>query len=68
MVPWVVGSILHGGSIELILMPAIVPLVYLRPYVLSCLLDNVYKSGGSGSLHSLSEWSFNIFLTPYNRQ
>ena len=45
MVRWVVGSILHGGPIELFLVPAIAPrLVQQRPwYVLSCLWDDAYK-------------------------
>ena len=45
MVRWVVGSILHGESIELILVPASAPrLVQQRPwYVLSCLWDDAYK-------------------------
>ena len=44
MVQWVVGLILHGGPIELFLVPASAPqLVYKRPwYVLSCLLDGAY--------------------------
>ena len=45
MVRWVVGSIPHGGHIELFLVPASAPrLVYQRPwYVLSCLWDGAYK-------------------------
>ena len=45
MVRWVVGSIPHGGPIELFLVPASAPrLVYQRPwYVLSCLWDGAYK-------------------------
>ena len=45
MVRWVVGSILHGGSIELLLVPASAPrLVQQRPwYVVSCLWDGAYK-------------------------
>ena len=45
MVLWVVGSILHGGPIELFLVPDSAPrLVYQRPwYVLSCLWDGAYK-------------------------
>ena len=45
MVRWVVGSILHGGPIELFLVPASAPrLVQQRPwYVLSCLWDGAYK-------------------------
>ena len=45
-------------------------------YVLSCLWDDAYKitlgksspCGGSGFPLSLSEWSFAICLTPYNRK
>ena len=47
-------------------------------YVLSCLWDDAYKKpllligksspcGGSGFPLSLSQWSFTICLTPYNR-
>ena len=45
MVRWIVGSILHGGSTELFLIPASAPrLVQQRPcYVLSCLWDGAYK-------------------------
>ena len=45
MVRWIVGSILHGGPIELFFVPASVPrLVQQRPwYVLSCLSDSAYK-------------------------
>ena len=52
MVRWVVGSIPHGGPIELFLVPASAPqLVYqMLWYVLSCLWD-------------LAEWSFTICLT-----
>ena len=41
----VVGSILHGGPIELFLVPASDPrLVYQRSwYVLSCMCDGAYK-------------------------
>ena len=43
-VQWVVGSILHGGPIELFLVPASVPrLVQQRLwYVLSCLWDGAH--------------------------
>ena len=66
-----------GGPIELFLVPASAPrLVYQRLwYVLSCLWDNapllIGKSSpcsGSGFPLSLSEWSFTICLTPYNRK
>ena len=42
---WCDGSILHGGPIELFLVPDSVPrLVKQRPwYVLSCLWDDAYK-------------------------
>ena len=40
MARWVVGSILHGGPIELFLVPASVPLPW---YVLFCLWDDAYK-------------------------
>ena len=45
MVRWVVGSILHGGRIELFPVPASAPrLVQQRPwYVLSSLWDDAYK-------------------------
>ena len=38
MVQWVIRSILHGGSIELLLIPASAPW-----HVLSCLWDGAYK-------------------------
>ena len=43
--PWIVGSILHGGPIELVLIPASVPrLVQQRLwYVLSCPWYSAYK-------------------------
>ena len=40
MVLWVVGSIPHGGPIELFLVPASASLLW---YVLSCLWDDAYK-------------------------
>ena len=42
---WVVGLILHGGPMELFLIPASAPrLVKQKPwYMLSCLWDNAYK-------------------------
>ena len=40
MVRWVVGSILHGGPIELFLVPASIPRLV---YALSCLWDDAYK-------------------------
>ena len=51
MACWVIGSIPHGGPIELFPLPASVPrLVYQRlPYVLSCLWDGVYKRTPDGN-------------------
>ena len=45
MVRWVVGLILHGGPIELFLVPASAPRLVCQRlwYVLSCLLDGAYK-------------------------
>ena len=45
MVRWVVGSILHGGPIELFLVPASDPRqVQQMPwYVIYCLWDGAYK-------------------------
>ena len=45
MVQWIVGSIFHGGPIELFLVPASAPrLVQQRPwYMLSCLWGGAYK-------------------------
>ena len=44
MVQWVVRSILHGGPIELFLVPASAP----QLYVLSCLWDGAYKKSANG--------------------
>ena len=79
MVRWVVGSILHGGPIELFLVPAsasrhgltkavlchsICGMVHIKePLLLS---EKSSPCGGSGFPLSLSEWSVTIFLTPYN--
>ena len=79
MVRWVVGSILHGGAIELFLVPASGPrLVYNKGRGLSypvcgmmhikeplLLLGKSSPCGDSGFPISLSEWSFTICLTPY---
>ena len=43
MVLWVIGSILHGGPIELFLVPASAPRQRLW-HVLSCLWDDAYKT------------------------
>ena len=40
MVRWVVGSILHGGPIELFPVPTSAPRLW---YVLFCLWDDAYK-------------------------
>ena len=66
MVRWVVGSILHGGPIDLYLVPASVPQPW---YVLSgtgimhikeplLLIGKSSPFGGCGFPLSLSEWSF----------
>ena len=71
MVRWVVGSILHGGPIELFLIPVSGPRLM---YVLSCLLDDAYKITLAAKRKEypvfpllLSEWSFTICPTPCNR-
>ena len=45
MVRWVVGSILHGGPIELFLGPAMAPQLVTQRlwYVLSCQWEGAYK-------------------------
>ena len=43
MMRWVVGSILRGGNIELILVPASAGVTQISWYVLSCLWDDAYK-------------------------
>ena len=77
MVRWVVGSILHGGPIELFLVPAsaarnkgrgmcypVCGMVHIKEPLL--LIEKSSPCGGRGFPISLSEWSFNICLTPYN--
>ena len=76
MVRWVIGSILHGGPIELFLDPASAPRLCVTKDVV-CVIPSVYIKepflligknspwGGSGFSLSLSEWSFTICLTPY---
>ena len=58
MVRWVVGCILHGGPIELFLIPATAPrLVLQRPwYVLSCLWDDAYKRTLAVNQKELPMW------------
>ena len=81
MVQWVVGSIPHGGLIELFLFSASVQrLVNKGRGMLSCLWDDAYIKEpllliGKSSLHGrcgfpllLFVWSFTICLTPYNRK
>ena len=67
MVLWVIGSILHGGPIELFLVPASAPcgmcypvcgMMHIKEPVL--LTGNSSPVGGSGFPPSLSEWSFNM--------
>ena len=59
MTRWVVGSILHGGPIQIFLHNWTL-------YVLSCLLLIGKKSpcGGSGFRLSQSEWSFTVCVRP----
>ena len=68
MVRWVVGSIIHGGPIELFLVPASVPAVVcaILSVVCAILLLLIGKSnpcGGSVFSLSLSEGSFTIYPT-----
>ena len=67
MVRWVVGSILHGGTIQLFLVPANVPRLVCTIPPLLLIGGSSPCSGGSGFLLLLSEWSFTICPTPYNR-
>ena len=82
MVGWVVGSILHGGPIELFLVPAmhhdwcnkgrgmcypVCGMVHIKEPLLLIEKSSPY-SGGSGFPLLLFEWSFTICLTPYNRK
>ena len=56
MTRWIVGSMLHGGSIELFLVPASDPRLVQRPlYVLSCLSEIVAHVAAAGFL-SLSHY------------
>ena len=77
MVRWVVGSILHGGPIEIFLVTASGPkgrgmcypvcgMMHIKEPLL--LIGKSSPSGGSGFPPSLSEWSFTTCLTPYNRK
>ena len=60
IVRWVVVSILHGGPIDIFLVPASAPqLVLQRPwYVLSCLWDGAYKRSLAANL----KFSFILIL------
>ena len=67
MVRWVVGPI------ELFFVPAsagmcypVCGMVHIKEPLL--LIGNSSLCGGSGFPFSLSEWSFTICLTPYNRR
>ena len=82
MVRWVVGSILHG--VDLLSYFSFQPvlhdwcnkgrgmyypvcgMVHIKEPLL--LIGKCSPSGGSGFPLSLSEWSFNICPTPYNRK
>ena len=73
MVRWVVGSILHGGPIELFLVPASVPRLCNKGggmYYPVCVMMHIKEPllligksspcGGSGFPLSLSEWFFTM--------
>ena len=75
MVRWVIGSILHGGPIDLFLAPVSSPrlvyypvcgMMHIKEPLL--LIGNSSLCGGSGFPLSLSEWPFTICMTPYNRK
>ena len=59
-----------GGPIELFIVPAWCNksrgMVHIKEPLL--LIDKSSLCGGSGFPFSLSEWSFTICLTPYNRR
>ena len=58
-----------GGPFELFLVPASYPVcgvVHIKEPLL--LIEKSSPCGGSGFPLSLSEWSFTICLTPYNRK
>ena len=76
VVRWVVGSILHGGHIELFLRDwcnkgcymcyPVFGMVHIKEPLL--LIGKSSPCGGSRFPLSLSEWSLTICLTPYNRK
>ena len=80
MVRWVVGLIVHGGPIELFLVPAmphdwcnkgrgicyVCGMMHIKEPLL--LIAKSSLCGYSGFPLSLYEWYFTICLTPYNRK
>ena len=60
MVQWVVGSILHGGPIELFLVPASAPLTKAM-YVLSCWWDDSYKRTLAPNQKEKHTWQQRVF-------
>ena len=75
MVRWVVGSIHHGGPIELFydlcnngrgMCYPVCGMVHIK-HPLLLIGKSSPSSGSSGFPVSLSEWSFTICPTPYNR-
>ena len=75
MVRWVIESILHGGPIELFSTTGVTKAVvcvilsgmmHIKEPLL--LIGKSSPCGGSRFPVSLSEWSFTICLTPYNRK
>ena len=72
MVQWVVGSILHGGTIELFLVPAsgiyypVCGMMHIKEPLL--LIGESSPCGASGFPLSLSKWSFTISRTPHYRK
>ena len=75
MVCWVIGSIPHGGPIELFLVPTSAPqlcyhvcrMVHIKEPLLLTGKNSLY-SGGSRFPLTQSEWSFTISPTPYNHK
>ena len=81
MVRWVIGSILLGGPTELFLVPVNVPdwcnkgrgicypvcwMMHIKEPLL--LIGKSNPCGDSVFAFSLSEWSFTMCVTPYNRK
>ena len=75
MVQWVVGSILHGvDPLSYFSFQTVLHnwcnegrgMVHIKEPLL--LIGKSSPCGGSGFPLSLSEWSFTICLTPYNRK